>query len=103
MLSRRAMHMDPARRGHIHADFLWIVHPHPVFDDLSVEAGLAEFLCHVIRCCLVFGRTCDVRGLSQHSQVLLGKLGVGHGKETGFDICFLRRIAEAENRGTGFR
>ncbi len=56
MLARRPMHFHSSGRRDVHADFLRIIHPDFVFDNLSLESGVSKFLRDIIGGRFVLGR-----------------------------------------------
>ena len=91
------MHFDSCGRGDVHADLRGIVHPHFVFDDLSVESGGTKLLRHIVRRSLVFHGARHVRRLGQGAQVLFRQLGIRHGKKPHFSGGFSSGVAKTED------
>src|SRR5262249_15498925 len=96
MLSTWPVHGYAWRSRDINADFLRIVHPHPVFGDVRLKSCVAEFPCHIFGSSLVLRRSSNMRGLGQGAQMLFSKLCVRHRQEPVFDSNLLRRIAETK-------
>ena len=103
MLARGAVHVNIGGSSHIHADLGGVVHPDAVLDGLYIEAGFTKFLRDVIRCRFVFGRTGNMRCLSQNAEMLFSELGIRNSKEPSFLRCFRRRITKTKDGAGGLR
>ena len=77
--------MDICGRSDINRNFRWIVNQNLISDDLSLQSGLAKFLCNIFGISLVFRRSGDVRSRGQNSQVFLGQLGIRYRQKAGLD------------------
>ena len=97
MLARRPMHFHSSGRRDVHADFLRIIHPDFVFDNLSLESGVAKFLRDIIGGRFVLGRARHMGRLRQHTQMLFRQLGVRHSKKASLGTVFGSRVAKAED------
>src|SRR3984893_18840743 len=91
------MHRNAGRGSYVHPDFRGIVHPHFVFDDLRIEPGVAESLCHVIGGGPVFGRASHMRNLRERTKMLLRKFGIRHSKEAYLGGFLGSGVAKAED------
>ena len=102
VLSRGTVHGHAGGSGDVDTDLRRIVEPDLVFEDLGREARVAEFLRDVIGSGFVFGRSGDVWGFCQGTQVFFGAFGIGDGEETRLQSAFSGCVTEAEDRGVGF-